>query len=172
MISMVEYAHQCLLNYTPIHRGVDFTMGNGYDTEFLVKHCDEVYAFDIQEEALKHTKERLGENQAHLILDGHQNIDCYMEEFDVGIMNLGYLPMASHQVTTLLPTSQEAIIKAIAMMKKAFVIVVYPGHDEGAKESQWIETYVSQLDTHQYNVSCFRMMNKAKAPYVIEIEKR
>lgn len=172
MISMVEYAHQRLLSYTPVHRGVDLTMGNGFDTEFLVACCDEVYAFDIQEEAIWHTKERLGNKKAHLILDGHQNIDHYMEEFDIGIMNLGYLPTVSHQVTTLLPTSQEAIIKAISMMKKALIIVVYPGHDEGAKESQWIDQYARQLDRHQYNVSCFRMMNKEKAPYVIEIEKR
>ena len=47
------------------HRGgvyIDATMGNGYDTQFLCEMAGEtgkVWAFDIQEQALKATKERL-----------------------------------------------------------------------------------------------------------------
>ena len=41
---------------------VDFTMGNGHDTEFLSKTVGEnghVYAFDIQEQAVASTSENL-----------------------------------------------------------------------------------------------------------------
>ncbi|MBQ2384848.1 MAG: rRNA methyltransferase, partial [Clostridia bacterium] len=41
---------------------VDFTMGNGHDTEFLSKTVGErghVYAFDVQEQALASTSEHL-----------------------------------------------------------------------------------------------------------------
>ena len=41
---------------------VDFTMGNGHDTEFLSKTVGEkgkVYAFDIQEAAVNSTRENL-----------------------------------------------------------------------------------------------------------------
>jgi hypothetical protein len=57
-------------------------------------------------------------------------------------------------------------------MNKALFIVVYPGHKEGYDESIVIDDYVSHLDTHKFNVSEFKMLNKNKSPYVIEIEKR
>ena len=38
MITMVEYVHQRILTYN-CATGVDFTMGNGFDTVFLAKHC-------------------------------------------------------------------------------------------------------------------------------------
>ena len=41
---------------------VDATMGNGHDTLFLAKLAKKVYAFDIQEQSLEKTQERL--NQA------------------------------------------------------------------------------------------------------------
>ncbi|WP_079117300.1 methyltransferase domain-containing protein, partial [Streptococcus pneumoniae] len=38
---------------------VDATMGNGHDTLFLAKLAKQVYAFDIQKQALEKTQERL-----------------------------------------------------------------------------------------------------------------
>lgn len=173
MLTMVDYVHQRVLSYSSCRVAVDMTMGNGHDTAFLMTCCDEVYAFDIQEKALENTKKRIGDaKHVHLILDGHENVDRYLTSFDIGIFNLGYLPLEDHVITTLLPTTKIAIEKAISMFKKALFIVVYPGHQEGYKESEWIDEYVSSLDTHMYNVSCYRMLNKNKSPYVIEIERR
>ena len=60
---------------------VDFTMGNGHDTEFLSKTVGEfghVYAFDVQEMALASTSENLKNancpNNYTLILDSHHNV--------------------------------------------------------------------------------------------------
>lgn len=173
MLSMVEYVHDRVKTYPCMHIGVDMTMGNGHDTIFLSECCDEVYAFDIQKQAIENTKKIIGNNNhVHLILDGHQNIDKYIKSFDVGIFNLGYLPLANHCVTTVLDTTQIAIKKAINMVDKVLFIVVYPGHKEGYEESLWIDDYVKSLDTHLFNVSCFKMMNKKNSPYVIEIEKK
>lgn len=173
MLTMVEYVHQRLMSYPAAQIGVDMTMGNGYDTLALAKHCQEVYAFDIQEEALIKTKALLGDiENVHLILDGHQHIDHYINTFDYAIFNLGYLPLSDHHVTTVLTSTQIAIQKAIHMVNIALWIVVYPGHPQGYEESLWINDYVKQLDTHRWNVSCYCMMNKKQAPYVIEIEKR
>lgn len=173
MLTMVDYVHQRVLSYSSCRVAVDMTMGNGHDTAFLMTCCDEVYAFDIQEKALENTKKRIGDaKHVHLILDGHENVDRYLTSFDIGIFNLGYLPLEDHVITTLLPTTKIAIEKAISMFKKVLFIVVYPGHQEGYKESEWIDDYVSSLDTHMYNVSCYRMLNKNKSPYVIEIERR
>lgn len=173
MLTMVEYVHQRILTYPQGLIGVDMTMGNGHDTLLLAKHCREVYSFDVQQLALEHTQSLIGDQKhVHLILDGHQNIDLYLDHFDIGIFNLGYLPLTNHRITTVLETTKIAILKAIELFQKALFIVVYPGHDEGYKESLWIDEYVKTLDTHVYNVSCYCMMNKKKSPYVIEIEKR
>jgi len=173
MLSMVEYVHQRIQQYPRDLVGVDMTMGNGHDTLMMSKWCREVYAFDIQKEAIENTKKRLEKTEhVHLILDGHQNVDRYLETFDIAVFNLGYLPLGDHQITTVLETTQIAIKKAIQMMTTAMWIVVYPGHQEGQKESVWINEYVQDLDTHCYNVSLFQMLNKKHAPYVIEIEKR
>lgn len=173
MLSMVEYVHQRVKTYPQGLIGVDMTMGNGYDTQLLASHCQEVYAFDIQKEALVKTREKIGKlSHVHLIQDSHENINHYLQVFDIGIFNLGYLPHFNHQTTTLLSSTQIAIQKAIKMMREVILVVVYPGHDEGMKESEWLQSYVSELDTHLYNVSSYMMLNKKNAPYVIEIQKR
>lgn len=173
MLSMVEYVHQRVKTYPQGLVGVDMTMGKGNDTLVLANHCQEVYAFDIQEEAVCYTKEKIGNlSHVHFILDSHENIDQYLQAFDIAIFNLGYLPGFQHQVTTMLSSTQIAIKKAIQMMREVVFIVVYIGHDEGMQESEWIISYVSQLDSHIYNVSRYSMLNKNNAPYVIEIQKR
>lgn len=173
MLSMVDYVHERIQSYPKDLIGVYFTMGNGHDTVFLADYCSYVYAFDIQKEALEKTKQLLKEkNNVQLILDGHQNMDQYITSFDIGIFNLGYLPLADHHVTTLLKTTQMAIKKALASVQQVLFIVVYPGHEEGYKESLWIDDYVCQLDSHQWNVSSYKMLNKNQAPYVIEIQKK
>lgn len=173
MKTMVEYVHQRILSYPKNLIGVDFTMGNGNDTVFLQKHCQKVYAFDIQKEAFENTKKKLETTERiHFICDGHENLAHYLSSFDIGVFNLGYLPLANHCVTTLLDTTKIAVEQAIMRMQYVLFIVVYPGHDEGKKESQWIDGYVSSLDAHQFHVSTYRMMNKHLSPYVIEIERK
>ena len=79
---------------------VDFTMGNGYDTEFLSKTVGEtgrVYAFDIQKQAVESTARHLKEvgcpENYTLIHDSHQFVKNYVKEpFKAGMFNLGWLP--------------------------------------------------------------------------------
>ena len=59
---------------------VDFTMGNGHDTEYLCRKVPDgkVYAFDIQASALENTKKRLEETFSLLILYTlSQNTFCF-----------------------------------------------------------------------------------------------
>ena len=64
MLRPLEMAHQFLAEViTKEDVVVDATMGNGHDTAFLAQLAGQVYAFDIQEQALVNTQERLdGEN--------------------------------------------------------------------------------------------------------------
>ncbi|MFQ9345881.1 MAG: class I SAM-dependent methyltransferase [Coprococcus sp.] len=81
---ITEYCHHILEEY--IEEGdicIDATAGNGGDTEFLCQKVGEtgnVYAFDVQEMAIAHTRERLEKanlsTRAKLIQDGHdENAD-------------------------------------------------------------------------------------------------
>ena len=173
MLSMVEYVHQRILTYPAGLIGIDMTMGNGHDTLLLAKHCKKVYAFDVQQVAIDATSLKVKDyDHVHLILDSHENFDQYVENVDIAVFNLGYLPQFSHDITTVLASTKIAIEKAVSMCTHVVFIVVYPGHKQGYEESLWIDEYVSSLDSHSYNVSMFKMLNKNNAPYVIEIEKR
>lgn len=180
MKRIVEFANDFILNY--IHAGdtcVDFTMGNGHDTLFLAKHCypGKVYAFDIQEEALCHTRQRL-ENEkiknVKLILDSHHHLDQYISSFKVGIFNFGYLPGSQVYQPTLLETSFEAVKKALDFLenKGLLILVLYPGHQQGKEESDFLEKWIAQLDTYYYSSFIFKMLGKENCPYLIGIEKK
>lgn len=174
MKTMTEYVTSRLLD-EKYEVAIDFTMGNGNDTLTLSKIAKKVYSFDIQETALINTRKLINDiDNVELILDSHENFDNYLQSFDMGVFNLGYLPQGDHEITTKVSTSLIAIDKAVRCLNKKghLFIVVYIGHPEGEKESLKIDEYVSSLDHMIYNVALFKMMNKTKAPYVIEIEKR
>ena len=83
---ITEYCHHILEEY--IEEGdicIDATAGNGGDTEFLCQKVGEtgnVYAFDVQEMAIAHTRERLEKanlsTRAKLIQDGHEKMQTYV----------------------------------------------------------------------------------------------
>ena len=85
---ITEYCHHILEEY--IEEGdicIDATAGNGGDTEFLCQKVGEtgnVYAFDVQEMAIAHTRERLEKAnlsaRAKLIQDGHEKMQTYVKE--------------------------------------------------------------------------------------------
>lgn len=99
---ITAWSHELFkLQVTPGGVYIDATMGNGYDTQFLCEMAGEtgkVWAFDIQEQALKATKERLEKHgllaKAELILDSHTQMEQYVKPDSVdGIyFNFGYLP--------------------------------------------------------------------------------
>ena len=96
---------------------VDFTMGNGHDTEFLSKTVGEnghVFAFDIQEKALASTSENLEKagcpNNYTLILDSHHNVKKYVDvPIKAGMFNLGYLPGSGKKEITALELKPEVV---------------------------------------------------------------
>ena len=88
MLDLLEM-HKSFLtaHLRPGDTAVDFTMGNGHDTEFLSKTVGEtgkVYAFDIQEQALDSTRKRLTESGCpenwELILASHHRAPEFVRE--------------------------------------------------------------------------------------------
>ena len=159
----------------------DFTMGNGHDTLWLSRAIGEdgkVYAFDIQEDALKSTARLLeseGANNCTLILDSHSNCDNYIKTpICAGLFNLGFLPGGDKSITTMTETSLVAIKKAIDLLDSdgGLLVAVYPGHAEGTKEGEFIERELSQYDRRKICCSKFKIVNSPTSPFFFLIEKK
>ena len=160
----------------------DFTMGNGYDTVFLSKLAGpkgEVFAFDVQPQALENTAGRLKENgcpdNVTLILDSHSNLDRYISrKIRAGMFNLGWLPGSDRKITTMRETTLPAVQKAIAMMDSDSVltVAVYPGHEEGDAEGKMLEEYFGELSRFEICVTKVRIINSPSAPYFFVVETK
>ncbi|MGL5348787.1 MAG: tRNA (mnm(5)s(2)U34)-methyltransferase [Peptostreptococcaceae bacterium] len=162
---------------------VDATMGNGYDTKYLAEKVGKdgvVYAFDVQEEAVKSTKKRLEKedllDRVNLILDGHENMDIYVnEKVSCVLFNLGYLPRAKHQVITKPDTTIQAIECSLKLLKPHGVIsiAIYTGHEGGMDEKNSVYEFVKKLDQSKFNVLECGFINQVNnPPQLVLIEKK
>lgn len=162
---------------------IDATMGNGYDTLYLAKlvgNTGKVYAFDVQEEALKSTKKKVERDNlqcyVELILDGHENIDKYVkEEVSCVLFNLGYLPRAKHNIITKPETTLQALEKSLNLLKPNGVIsvAIYTGHEGGMDEKNEVCQYLNNLDQNYYNVLHMNFTNQVNnPPELILVEKK
>lgn len=156
---------------------VDATMGNGHDTLFLAKLAKQVYAFDIQEQALEKTSQRLQEaglSNAELILQGHETVDQFVTEVKAAIFNLGYLPSADKSIITQPQTTIEALEKLCQMLVKGgrIAIMIYYGHEGGDIERDAVMDFVSQLSQQEYTATIYRTLNQINnPPFLVMIEK-
>ena len=151
---------------------VDATMGNGHDTLFLAKLAKQVYAFDIQEQALTATQKRL--NAGHvpenyrLLLESHANMAEYATPDSVSciVFNFGYLPGGDHSLATRGKTSIQALTQALTLLKKGGMIslCIYSGGDSGFEERDQILDWLKNLDPHQYLVIKSEYYNRPNNP--------
>ena len=154
--------------------GVDATMGNGQDTEFLCRSVGEkgrVTAFDIQPDAVARTRERLagqGWENASLILGSHVHMaDCLeAESVDLILFNLGYLPGGDHQICTKAETTIPALKTALTLLKKggAIGLLIYSGGDTGTAEKDAVLQWLQALNPRQYLVITNEFYNRPNNP--------
>ena len=157
---------------------IDATMGNGNDTVFLSHLAKKVYAFDVQEQALIKTREKLEQlniKNVQLILDGHQTINRYVTEpIRAAIFNLGYLPSADKSVITQPATTLTAIKKILERLEIGgrLAIMVYYGHEGGDKEKDAVLNFVKELDQQHFTVMLYQPLNQINTPpFLVMIEK-
>lgn len=175
-INMTEKSHELLLPYLNQHTiALDLTLGNGYDTLFLSQHTKKIYSFDIQQQAIDQSLILLnshGIKNVKLILDSHENILKYTKKFDVGIFNLGYLPGGDKAITTVPKSTFKALDILLSNNIKALVVVIYPGHEEGMKESLMFESFNLNF-TKKYKITEIKNHHLSnKSPYIIFYEKK
>lgn len=166
---------------------VDATIGNGHDTLFLAELVGEsghVFGFDIQEDAIEQTKNRLSQQgfteNTSLFHRGHEHILTNIPTSIHGkitgaIFNLGYLPGGDKSVVTTAKTTIMAIEQLLEIMAKEglIVLVIYHGHLEGAVERDELLPFVQQLDQKKVHVLQYQFINQNNhPPFIIAIEKR
>ena len=178
MLTPLQMVHEFLSDISHDAVVVDATMGQGYDTVFLAKLSNHVFAFDVQEVALVTTRQRLSDNEltAELILDGHENLDLYIKQpVDSAIFNLGYLPQSDKSIITHGQTTLAALTKLLALLVRGGRIgmMVYYGHDGGVEERDEVLAYVMALPQNAYHVMRYGGINQAhQPPFALLIEKR
>lgn len=177
MKKIVEMAHDYLKEVLKKESiSVDFTCGQGFDTLFLAQNSQQVFAYDIQKEAIDQTKKILEENHCNnvvLLHKSHEYINEDVLSFDAGIFNCGYLPHGEPTITTNGATIIQTLQKALALLtsKGRIVLVLYPGFVSGKEESEQVENYCIQLPSKQYDVGKIEMLNRKNCPYIIVIDK-
>jgi len=137
-------------------KAIDATAGNGHDVLFLARQVAPeglVYAFDVQQQALDNTRDRLQETGlcdiVTLCHTGHEEISTRVPRDWVGrvsavTFNLGYLPGSDKQTTTQAHTTLQALEQSAELLKPGgtLSILAYRGHPGGVQEAQAVESWI------------------------------
>lgn len=160
---------------------IDATAGNGNDTLFLAELVGDegqVFAFDIQQQALDTTKQYLGSlaSRVTLVHDSHANVRQYMQgEISGAMFNLGYLPYSEDPSIITTPSSTIAALDALlSLLKKSGIITitVYDGHEGGSEERDALLEYVSTLHQGDVHAIRYELLNQRRnPPFLLALEK-
>ena len=195
MLKQLEMAHWMLKDIIKTNDVVvDATMGNGYDTQFLAELGANVYAFDVQEEALNATEKRLDdagiknqifeknlsklltEPSVNLVLSGHEKLSEYVKEpIKAAIFNLGYLPKTDKSVVTKADTTLTALdaLTNQLVVGGRIAIMIYYGHEGGMEEKNAVIKWTSSLPQKDWEVNSYAPLNQIHTPPILVlIEKR
>ncbi len=159
---------------------VDMTVGNGNDSEFLLKHnIKYLYGFDIQKTAILITEKRLKDQGIYnfsLYQDNHKFLKNYIkEEIDLFVYNLGYLPKGDKKITTNGSDVIESLKNALQLLKRGGMVWItfYPGHSAGLKESIIILEFLENLDQKDFYILKMDYINQINSsPFIVALEKR
>ena len=184
--SQTNFAHvYWALFLKPGCRVVDATCGNGKDSLalaqlVLTKQEGILYCIDIQERALKNTKELLEHHLSNELasrIEYHHSSHTTLYSFsslDGVIFNLGYLPGGDHEITTQVTTTLESIQYAMERLNKGGILSVmaYPGHEEGKKETLRLKEWVPQLPSQLWEYWIHEKVNATHSPILFILRKR
>ncbi|MBC6388238.1 methyltransferase domain-containing protein [Lactobacillus kunkeei] len=174
----VRYSHTLLSQL--VQKGdtvIDATVGKGNDTEFLselVGQKGKVYGFDVQEEAIKYTKQRLDDknlsSNVSLFNTGHENIEKLVDgPINAAIFNLGYLPGSNKDIITKPDTTLTAIKACLNKLKinGIVVLVLYYGHVGGPQEKHAVIEYAQSLNQKEFSVMQYQFINQVHCPPIL-----
>lgn len=187
-LSVLSFAHRCAADrLRPGDVAVDATAGTGADTLFLCEAVGPkgtVFAFDIQQQALDRTAERIARLGAaapdvRLVLRSHADMREVVPAALHGrvravMFNLGYLPGGDKRIITRPQTTLAAMEAALSLLAPGGVMtaVLYPGHEGGREEAEAVERWAAALPDGDYRAIVYRFVNRMnEPPYVVAVER-
>jgi SAM-dependent methyltransferase len=161
---------------------LDATCGTGRDTLALLRILRRkggdfrIMSLDIQEAALQRARALLaseeGWEKVELRLASHATLPLFPARLIV--YNLGYLPGGNKALTTRVESTLQSVEAALALCPPggALSLTCYPGHEEGARETEALQELLSRLASAEWCVSSHIHSNKPTAPRLFWIKKR
>lgn len=152
---------------------IDATAGRGRDTALLCRLSGEtgrVLAFDIQEDAVRQTRELLEREglTAEVYLDSHAHLEQYAkpETVDCVVFNLGRLPGGDPKIFTTADSTLTAIDAGLRVLKPGGVmaIALYYGGENGYDEKNAVLNHLRSLDDRAYTVLISDWANRRGEP--------
>ncbi|WP_018921795.1 tRNA (mnm(5)s(2)U34)-methyltransferase [Salsuginibacillus kocurii] len=170
----------------PGDTAIDATAGNGHDTLYLASLVGEkgrVHSFDIQEQALTNTTQKLQEHEVYSRVNlhhaGHEQLKKKIDQEEwpqvkAAIFNLGYLPGGDKSIVTTADTTITALqtLKSSLSPGSVILLVVYHGHEEGKQERDELMSYVQSLNPVDIQVAKYEFMNQTNNPPFLLIMER
>lgn len=152
---------------------IDMTLGRGLDSELLCKLSKKVYSFDISDEAISISKNRLKDfNNIEIIKDNHININKYIKEkVKLIIFNLGYLPYSNKTSITNKDDTLLAFKNAYNLLENNGYIIItfYIGHLGGKDEYYLLDKYINE---NKVNIIEKYHQDKIDSPITYIIKKK
>jgi predicted methyltransferase len=160
---------------------IDATCGNGHDTLCLAglaltEDAGNLYAIDIQEDAIKKTQERVSRHLSISQLDrivfslnGHQQFPpLAAQSVKLIVYNLGYLPGGNKNLTTRVGTTLASLSDALNLVMPggAISVTCYPGHPEGKVEGKAVIHFMECLSSNEWIHFGIYVKNKVDSPFV------
>ena len=188
LANALEYARRIVSHaISPGDTVVDATVGTGIDTLFLAQRVGlsgEVYGFDIQEEAILTTRERLRQagvlERASLLHRSHEHLSETIPKRLHGsvrcvMFHLGYLPGGADKSCLTLPyTTVPALDQAIELLAPGglLTVVLYTGQFGGGSEAGVVERWARSLDSTAFTVLSYKFINQQHdPPWLIAVQK-
>ena len=152
---------------------VDATCGNGHDTLALAETVGKggrILAVDLQESAIHASRQLLmthGIDNTAFVCGSFVHLSDYWHTFSetilaeteaapkVIVFNLGYLPGGDKQVTTRTQDTLLAVEQALSIVARGGIVtlVLYPGHEEGAREKAALLQFAEQLPASRFHTA-------------------
>lgn len=190
-LSVLSFAHKLVTErITSGDIVVDATIGTGTDTLFLARVVGprgHVFGFDIQQEALVLTQQRLDHitntplSPVTLFAQSHADMNTAIPIEHHGhlaavMFNLGYLPSGTSdkQIITMTDSSIMALDAALSLLKPGGIVtaVLYPGHPGGEQEADAVTAWASHIEQSVAQSIMYRQLQRSDAPYAIALEKK
>jgi predicted methyltransferase len=187
-ISLVDKAHELAgARLYPGAVAIDATVGNGYDTLFLLQKAapaGRVYGFDIQQSALESARDRITNpvflDCLTLFHRSHAQMDEMLPQAQHGrvsavMFNLGYLPGGDKSVITRTESTLAALSAASRLLSPQGIITIiaYSGHAGGAQECEQVRQWCAQLDPGRFEFELIEAKpDDQSAPRLLAINRK